>query len=623
MRLKPAHQSHYLLLHLLLLFSFFSVNCLGQEKQDQGVPKSINKKFKALEKSFSRHDKEEDIAQKYEDLAQSLFSSGDNIKAEEYQKKANAIYEKLNNKEKLSEGLRKLAKIQESGQKISDAISNYKKSGESRSSEDLTELNLQDVNRLENKDADKKKEAIDEKITILNKNTSIENKKTEILDAYLQKAQIEAKEEDVETAIGSYNKALGYTDNKSNTANVIKNEMADVMVANNQLNAGIELKKSVIKNADSINDLQQQIKYRNNLAHLYLKNQQDSKALELLQESYNLALQNNNTFAARNSLMQLIEYYSNKKDNAARISLYASFLNQLEQLIKADNSLHDSQLLETTEQKIKLLENEKNLKNELLEEQSSFNHYLIIALGLMLVLALVIARYYFLVRKRNKIISLQSLRREMNPHFLFNSLNSVNQFIAENKELEANKFLSSYSGLMRNMMENSGKDFIPLRTELEQLQKYLELEHLRFVDKFDFEITIDEQLDVDEWMIPNMLIQPHLENAIWHGLRYKSEKGKLLLNLSLRNQHLLVCITDDGIGIARSQALKTANQKIHQSIGINNINERIQLLNSIYQVHIRCEITDLSTNGGTKVELIFPLLTKNHDVITKNKEHYH
>ena len=104
---------------------------------------------------------------------------------------------------------------------------------------------------------------------------------------------------------------------------------------------------------------------------------------------------------------------------------------------------------------------------------------------LLLMLLGFIIKALYAIKTKNKEIALQSLRREMNPHFLFNSLNSVNQFIAQNNELEANKYLTSYSNLMRNTMENSNKDFVTLSNEIENLTKYLELEHLRFKDKFN------------------------------------------------------------------------------------------------------------------------------------------
>src|SRR5690606_29546988 len=126
----------------------------------------------------------------------------------------------------------------------------------------------------------------------------------------------------------------------------------------------------------------------------------------------------------------------------------------------------------------------KRLKDELISKKNLFNYVLLFSVMLLLLLFALIARALYAIRIKNKEIALQSLRREMNPHFIFNSLNSVNQFISQNNELQANKYLSSYSNLMRNMMENSNKDFVTLANEIEQLQKYLELEHMRFRDKF-------------------------------------------------------------------------------------------------------------------------------------------
>jgi len=133
------------------------------------------------------------------------------------------------------------------------------------------------------------------------------------------------------------------------------------------------------------------------------------------------------------------------------------------------------------------------------------------------------------------------------------------------------------------------------------------LEHLRFQDKFDYEIVVDETLDPETIWIPNMLLQPHLENAIWHGLRYKDEKGSLKISFLKENKRIKVCIEDDGIGIEKSKTLKTQNQKIHISRGLNNVKERIQLLNDLYKQKIQLEIQTGTKGIGTKVELYFLL----------------
>lgn len=220
------------------------------------------------------------------------------------------------------------------------------------------------------------------------------------------------------------------------------------------------------------------------------------------------------------------------------IDLYHRFLADLEGLIEADSTLVDTRIFRVTEEKIARLEKEKDLKDELIREKNTFNYVLIFSLSLLLLLLFLIVKSLYSIKNKNRKIALQSLRREMNPHFIFNSLNSVNQFIAQNNELEANKYLSSYSRLMRSTMENSNKDFIPLGKELALLKEYLALEQLRFSDKFTYRIDVDEDLDVDTCLVPNMLIQPQLENAVWHGLRYKPEKGLLQVSFRKENDRL-------------------------------------------------------------------------------------
>ena len=193
----------------------------------------------------------------------------------------------------------------------------------------------------------------------------------------------------------------------------------------------------------------------------------------------------------------------------------------------------------------------------------------------------------------------------MNPHFIFNALNSVNNYIAKNDERSANRFLSEFSVLMRSVLENSEEDFIPLSKELELLELYVKLEHSRFSDKFDYEIEVDQQVDVEAFQIPPMLLQPYIENAIWHGLRYKEEKGFLKIALKQLTPNVLeISIADNGIGRKKSAELKTQNQKKQKSKGMGNIKKRIQILNDMYKNKVDVSITNLNEDQtGTKVIL--------------------
>lgn len=552
-----------------------------------------------------------DIAKKYEDLAKELFNNKEYIKAEEYQQKAISIYRKQKKEtDKLANALRTLAKIQEAQNKTNEAIENYNQASKNSNQKEQSTVNLSDAKRLKsNNNPDEKSKSIDTKIKNLKSNSNTSESKEDIVDAYKQMAAVNIEQNKTDKAIENYNNALSNVSDNPIEVNNIKSEIADLYAKNNELDQAISIKNAVVKNADSINNISQQITKRQELAELYILKKENNKALQLIQEAYNLALSKGKTIEAKNTLIQLISFYKSKKDDKKTLELYENFLLKLEQLIKSDSSLIDRKLFELTDSKIKQLEKEKALQEELISKKNSFNYFLILSIIILIILILIIIRYSITVRIKNKKISLQSLRREMNPHIIFNSLNSVNQFIAQNKEIEANKYLSSYSSLMRNIMENSSKDFIPIQKEIEQLKKYLELEHLRFNDKFEYTINIDSNLEHENILIPNMLIQPHLENAIWHGLRYKEQIGILKLIMQQKSNYIEVHIEDDGIGVKKSHEIKTLNQKIHQSIGLNNINERIKLLNDLYNINISYSISELNEKYGTIVKIKIPYLT--------------
>lgn len=233
--------------------------------------------------------------------------------------------------------------------------------------------------------------------------------------------------------------------------------------------------------------------------------------------------------------------------------------------------------------------------------------------GLSGLLALVVGGAFFIYRSALKtkrvgqLLALKSLRSQMNPHFIFNALNSVNQFVALNDERAANKFLAEFSKLMRMVLDNSQKEFITLKEEQEMIALYLKLEHYRFRDQFDYSFEIDPSLELDDLEIPPMMIQPYIENAIWHGLRYKKEKGHLRVNVYQNGEGVKIRIEDDGIGRKESARLKTANQKKKNSVGLKNIQERIAIINEVYRTDYAVKIADLNENeSGTCVEILTP-----------------
>ncbi|HEU4791587.1 MAG TPA: histidine kinase [Flavobacterium sp.] len=599
--------TYFFFLFATLLFPFGTMAQDSLSKSKSMPAMKMSKVTKDLKKSLEVND-EAQIAQNYERLANEFQNKGDYAKAEEYFKKAITSYTKLKLADDVTRVTRSLAKVQESQKDYKSAIKTYEVAGEISEDKSLEKINANDANSLRSVASPVAQEGyVNSNIELLKK----ENKLEEVSAAYVQKAENSLKQKNKEVAIESYNQALAYAKGKPATIIKINNEIAKVYASDNQFDKAIGINEKLLAEAKTKQDFTTQIKQLQSLSTLYFKKEEPKKAITALKEAFALALQKGNSAEAKKSLVSLTQYYNGKGNNKESLALYDQFLQNFDQLVQSDTTLIDAKTFQVSEDKIRQLEKEKSLKDELITKKNTFNYFLLGSIGLLLLLFLWIVKTLFSIKTKNKEIALQSLRREMNPHFIFNSLNSVNQFIAENKEREANKYLTSYSNLMRNTMENSNKDFITLDNELEQLKKYLELEHLRFLDKFDFKISVDPELDTERVMVPNMIIQPHLENAIWHGLRYLDTKGLLQLQVQLTNGKVAIRIDDNGIGLTKSQELKTSNQKAHESRGMSNTKERISLLNELYKKNIIFQIAEKAfPETGTTVEIVFPLIDK-------------
>ena len=207
-------------------------------------------------------------------------------------------------------------------------------------------------------------------------------------------------------------------------------------------------------------------------------------------------------------------------------------------------------------------------------------------------------------------IESQALRAQMNPHFIFNTLSSIQHYISNNDTDSALKYLSKFAKLMRRIMDNSKQQMIAVDEEVKALDLYLELEVMRFDKKFEYSIMIDPEIDQTYDRIPSMLIQPYVENAILHGLLPKEGNGKISITLQKQNDTILCTIEDNGIGREKSMEFKKNRVQQHKSMGMSITQERLDILNSSLNSNINAEIIDLFENGkaaGTKVKLIIPL----------------
>ncbi len=210
-------------------------------------------------------------------------------------------------------------------------------------------------------------------------------------------------------------------------------------------------------------------------------------------------------------------------------------------------------------------------------------------------------------------VSLAALRSQMNPHFIFNCLNSIKLYTTQNDTVAASEYLTKFSKLIRLVMENSRNDKISLESELNALQLYIEMEVMRFKEKLQYNINIDKDVETDYIEMPPLLLQPYVENAIWHGLMHKEEGGKIDVDVIVdKDKSLLeINITDNGIGRAKSTEIKSKIATKHKSYGMKVTSERIALINQIYKTGADVKIQDLfEKNGkpaGTKVTIQIPV----------------
>ncbi|MDR1937940.1 MAG: histidine kinase [Tannerellaceae bacterium] len=602
---------------LILLLLSVSAASFAQSKRFNKQEEA----YRELSRSLEEGQSDRQLAKDYETLAREQMANHAYRGAEENLVKAKNIYIRLKETEEVARIERELGKLQERQNKIQQAIASYQAASRTTKNKRNKAINESDAKRLMNQsNAYARSRYINQKIELLEKdaalNTGIpedeiwddDRWEDEISDAYSQMAEVNVEQKQPERAISNYETALKKASQQPPESQMkITREMANVYASNQQMDKAIELNELLLEQTKEADNPQLEIEQLQNLSSVYFDNANEGKGEELLRQAYELSIARGQTLDAKRSVELLAAYYRKNRRTTEALNLYSAFTGKLDTLIKADSSLIDARIFQINEEKISQLEKERILKDELIRKKNAFNNSLIAVLIMILVFLFVMVRAWLSIRVKNKKIALQSLRREMNPHFIFNSLNSVNQFIAQNNELEANKYLSSYSKLMRTVMENSNKDFIPLSVELEQIKEYLQLENMRFADKFTYDIEVDEALDADAVFIPNMLIQPQLENAIWHGLRYKDEKGHLLLKIRKKKTHLSVFIIDNGIGIQKSEAWKTPRQKEHKSRGLTNTYERIELLNKLYHTNIKLTIKEKEgEETGVIVEIQIP-----------------
>lgn len=567
-----------------------------QSKVNIATPSRAAKKKESLRNLSEALEQKDDerLAQQYESLGRQYLEAKDYPRAESNFRQALSVYTRLKNKAKISEMNRLMARSQEAQNEMKQAAASYEAAGKWSSDQSIQKVNELDAQRV------RQAPSVQQQRTWSNTNADLMQsvgKQGEAAEIYQNQARIELKNNNLEEAVDMLEEAVVIAPDSSQKR-TLKQELAEVLAQDNKLQEARRLSEEILLEAQKNNDVILQIDQLRKIGGFYAEERKRDSAFQHFEQAYELAYKHRLTKEAKLLATEIVALYSHDIDK----SFYwqRKFLNDLDTLLAEDATLTDDQMAEVLEEKIATLEKQSLLQSQMIKSKNRYNYVLLGSVILLFGLLAVILVSLRSIKKRNKQIALESLRRAMNPHFIFNSLNSVNHFIAQNNELEANKFLTSYSSLMRHVLEHSNRDFVKLSEEFEQLKKYLDLEQMRFKDKFTYQIIMDADIDADACFIPNMLIQPQLENAVWHGLRYSQEKGLLQLHFYKSAEgELLAAITDNGIGIEASKQLKTKHQQASNSFGLKNTTARIRLLNDLYDIGISMNVD--SDTSGTRV----------------------
>lgn len=214
-------------------------------------------------------------------------------------------------------------------------------------------------------------------------------------------------------------------------------------------------------------------------------------------------------------------------------------------------------------------------------------------------------------RQHRKIVELElkTLQLQMNPHFIFNALNSIQSYVVSNEVIKANDYLSKFANLIRSFLDSSRSKYISVSEEIKLLSLYAEMEKLRFDNKFDFQINVDPNIN-QLIEIPTMILQPFVENAINHGLRYKKSKGYLHIDFNQTEHELICTIKDNGIGRQKASEIKAKSKKGYQSQGMEITRERLETYNKLNNSRVKFLIQDLfaaeEEEVGTLIVVKFP-----------------
>lgn len=422
-------------------------------------------------------------------------------------------------------------------------------------------------------------------------------------------------------ALDYYRKSLAFNEEiNSNMGRVIcNNSIAQVYIKQKKLQPALSILESTLEKSIKLGDKYITSSVYINLGWVLMELKQYALSEKNLVEGIRLAVKHDLPGSQSTGYKLLSELYSREKKHEKSLEFYKKSKDIDATLANETNIRYVADILfrydtEKKNHQIQTLARENELVRLKLRKNENTLLVSALVLALMAVILYILYRQYQL-KNEKKLLTLEQsmLRSQMNPHFLFNSLNSIKLYIINNEKKNAVYYLNKFSKLVRKILEASSLKEISLSEELETIELYMNIENIRFSNEIDFKINIEEGIDTEAIKIPSLILQPFLENAIWHGLSSKEDDKSITIEVKKENDYFTsISITDNGIGRAAAEVIKENKVLKRKSIGIDITKERLANFSKDFQNTFEVEMVDLYDENknsiGTKVVILIPTI---------------
>jgi sensor histidine kinase YesM len=393
----------------------------------------------------------------------------------------------------------------------------------------------------------------------------------------------------------------------------------ETLLAKNLYDTALQIFLKPVEDLRKVNNNWTLMRVLLNIAKAYAGQRKDEEALSYAHESLSISQQ-------AGAMAYILEAYKLLPQLYKRLGKNDSAYSYLQQYKTLEDSVLNKQFLwklsdykrqegfNRQSERLSFLDKENKIKEDKLKQEAKLKWILIAGLLITALSGFMIYKNLALKRKNEKLesrhrqaelqhhvteLEMQALRAQMNPHFIFNCLNSINRFILKNETEAASNYLTKFSRLIRMALTHSKKNFISLEDELEMLKLYLDMERLRFKDAFEYSIIFKNSIDVGNVFVPPLLLQPFAENAIWHGLMHKDGPGHLEIELRIDKKILTCTITDNGVGRSKADEIKKSKTaEKSKSMGLQITNDRLAMLNMDSEQPASFNIEDIIDEEG-------------------------